>query len=182
MGTQMLSDILKKTIKSIPNYPKEGIIFRDVTSLLESPEVFKTVIDTIVNIARDQGFTKVIGTEARGFIFAAPVAIALNLPLVLVRKPNKLPRETIEESYSLEYGTDTFQIHVDSISKGDKVLVIDDLLATGGTILACNNLVKRLGGQIASGIFVINLPDLDGEKELNKAGIKTHSLVSFEGE
>ena len=119
MTTQL--DLIKSSIKSIPNYPKEGIIFRDITSLLEVPAAFKATVDLIVEQYRDKGITKVLGTESRGFIFGAPVALALGLPFELVRKPKKLPRETISQSYQLEYGQDTLEMHVDAISEGDNV-------------------------------------------------------------
>ena len=122
MTTQL--DLIKSSIKSIPNYPKEGIIFRDITSLLEVPSAFKATIDLIVEQYRDKGLTKVLGTESRGFIFGAPVALALGLPFELVRKPKKLPRETISQSYQLEYGQDTLEMHIDAISEGDNVLII----------------------------------------------------------
>ena len=146
MTTQL--DLIKSSIKSIPNYPKEGIIFRDITSLLEVPSAFKATIDLIVEQYRDKGLTKVLGTESRGFIFGAPVALALGLPFELVRKPKKLPRETISQSYQLEYGQDTLEMHIDAISEGDNVLIIDDLLATGGTVEATVKLVQRLGGVV----------------------------------
>jgi len=126
MTTQL--DLIKSSIKSIPNYPKEGIIFRDITSLLEVPSAFKATIDLIVEQYRDKGITKVLGTESRGFIFGAPVALALGLPFELVRKPKKLPRETISQSYQLEYGQDTLEMHIDAISEGDNVLIIDDFI------------------------------------------------------
>ena len=122
MTTQL--DLIKSSIKSIPNSPKEGIIFRDITSLLEVPSAFKATIDLIVEQYRDKGLTKVLGTESRGFIFGAPVALALGLPFELVRKPKKLPRETISQSYQLEYGQDTLEMHIDAISEGDNVLMI----------------------------------------------------------
>ncbi|UDW84225.1 adenine phosphoribosyltransferase [Pasteurella canis] len=173
--------LIKSSIKSIPNHPKEGIIFRDITSLLEVPEAFRAVIDLIVERYKDKGISKVLGTESRGFIFGAPVALALNVPFVLVRKPGKLPRETIAQSYQLEYGQDTLEIHTDAIQQSDNVLIIDDLLATGGTIEATAKLVERLGGEVKNAAFVINLPDLGGEKRLNNLGIKTYTLVNFEG-
>lgn len=141
-------ELIKSSIKSIPNYPKEGIIFRDITSLVEVPEAFKATIDLIVAEYKEKGISKVIGTESRGFIFGAPVALALNVPFVLVRKPGKLPRETIAQSYQLEYGQDTLEIHTDAIQAGDNVLIIDDLLATGGTVEATVKLVERLGGEV----------------------------------
>ncbi|MCK9005461.1 adenine phosphoribosyltransferase [Haemophilus influenzae] len=179
MTTQL--DLIKSSIKSIPNYPKEGIIFRDITTLLEVPAAFKATIDLIVEQYRDKGITKVLGTESRGFIFGAPVALALGLPFELVRKPKKLPRETISQSYQLEYGQDTLEMHVDAISQGDNVLIIDDLLATGGTVEATVKLVQRLGGTVKHAAFVINLPELGGEKRLNNLGIDCYTLVNFEG-
>ncbi|ABQ98194.1 TPA: adenine phosphoribosyltransferase [Haemophilus influenzae] len=179
MTTQL--DLIKSSIKSIPNYPKEGIIFRDITTLLEVPAAFKATIDLIVEQYRDKGITKVLGTESRGFIFGAPVALALGLPFELVRKPKKLPRETISQSYQLEYGQDTLEMHVDAISEGDNVLIIDDLLATGGTVEATVKLVQRLGGTVKHAAFVINLPELGGEKRLNNLGVDCYTLVNFEG-
>ncbi|HHF4805779.1 TPA: adenine phosphoribosyltransferase [Haemophilus influenzae] len=179
MTTQL--DLIKSSIKSIPNYPKEGIIFRDITTLLEVPAAFKATIDLIVEQYRDKGITKVLGTESRGFIFGAPVALALGLPFELVRKPKKLPRETISQSYQLEYGQDTLEMHVDAISEGDNVLIIDDLLATGGTVEATVKLVQRLGGSVKHAAFVINLPELGGEKRLNNLGVDCYTLVNFEG-
>lgn len=179
MTTQL--DLIKSSIKSIPIYPKEGIIFRDITSLLEVPSAFKATIDLIVEQYRDKGLTKVLGTESRGFIFGAPVALALGLPFELVRKPKKLPRETISQSYQLEYGQDTLEMHIDAISEGDNVLIIDDLLATGGTVEATVKLVQRLGGVVKHAAFVINLPELGGEKRLNNLGVDCYTLVNFEG-
>ena len=179
MTTQL--DLIKSSIKSIPNYPKEGIIFRDITTLLEVPAAFKATIDLIVEQYRDKGLTKVLGTESRGFIFGAPVALALGLPFELVRKPKKLPRETISQSYQLEYGQDTLEMHIDAISEGDNVLIIDDLLATGGTVEATIKLVQRLGGVVKHAAFVINLPELGGEKRLNNLGVDCYTLVNFEG-
>ena len=179
MTTQL--DLIKSSIKSIPDYPKEGIIFRDITTLLEIPAAFKATIDLIVEQYRDKGITKVLGTESRGFIFGAPVALALGLPFELVRKPKKLPRETISQSYQLEYGQDTLEMHVDAISEGDNVLIIDDLLATGGTVEATVKLVQRLGGVVKHAAFVINLPELGGEKRLNNLGVDCYTLVNFEG-
>ncbi len=179
MTTQL--DLIKSSIKSIPNYPKEGIIFRDITTLLEVPTAFKATVDLIVAQYRDKGITKVLGTESRGFIFGAPVALALGLPFELVRKPKKLPRETISQSYQLEYGQDTLEMHTDAVKAGDNVLIIDDLLATGGTVEATVKLVQRLGGEVKHAAFVINLPELGGEKRLNDLGVECYTLVNFEG-
>lgn len=174
-------DLIKSAIKSIPDYPKAGIIFRDITSLLEVPAAFQASIDAIVAEFKDKGITKIVGTESRGFIFGAPVALALGLPFELVRKPKKLPRETISQSYDLEYGSDTLEMHVDAIQAGDKVLVIDDLLATGGTVEATVSLIRRLGGTVENAAFVIWLPELGGAERLEKVGVKSFTLVSFEG-
>ncbi|WP_373820367.1 adenine phosphoribosyltransferase [Glaesserella sp.] len=174
-------ELIKSSIKSIPNYPKAGIIFRDITSLLEVPSAFQACIDAIVTEFKDKGITKIVGTESRGFIFGAPVALALGVPFVLVRKPKKLPRETISQSYSLEYGEDTLEIHIDSIKSGDNVLIIDDLLATGGTVEATAKLIRRLGGAVENAAFVIWLPELGGAERLAKAGIRSFTLVDFEG-
>ncbi|MFT8210704.1 MAG: adenine phosphoribosyltransferase [Symbiopectobacterium sp.] len=179
--TALQSELIKNSIKSIPDYPKPGILFRDVTSLLEAPVAYATSIEMLANRFRDTGVTKVVGTEARGFLFGAPVALALGVGFVPVRKPGKLPRPTISESYELEYGTDSLEIHTDAISAGDKVLVIDDLLATGGTIEATVKLIRRLGGEVSDAAFIINLFDLGGEQRLNNLGINCYSLVNFPG-
>lgn len=174
-------DLIKSAIKSIPDYPKAGIIFRDITSLLEVPAAFQASVDAIVAAFKDKGITKIVGTESRGFIFGAPVALALGLPFELVRKPKKLPRETISQSYDLEYGSDTLEMHTDAIQAGDNVLVIDDLLATGGTVEATVKLIRRLGGTVEHAAFVIWLPELGGAERLEKEGVKSFTLVSFEG-
>ncbi|MGL4822344.1 MAG: adenine phosphoribosyltransferase [Plesiomonas shigelloides] len=179
--TEQTRQLIKDSIKTIADYPKQGILFRDVTSMLEVPEAFAASIRLIVDRYRDQGFTKVVGTESRGFIFGAPVALEMGVGFVPVRKPGKLPREVIAESYALEYGTDTLEMHVDAIVPSDKVLVIDDLLATGGTIEATAKLIRRLGGEVTDAAFIINLPDLGGQKRLEGMGINTFSLVDFEG-
>lgn len=179
--TAQQSELIKNSIKSIPDYPKPGILFRDVTSLLEAPVAYATSIEMLANRFRDTGVTKVVGTEARGFLFGAPVALALGVGFVPVRKPGKLPRPTISESYELEYGTDSLEIHTDAISAGDNVLVIDDLLATGGTIEATVKLIRRLGGDVTDAAFIINLFDLGGEQRLNNLGINCYSLVNFPG-
>ncbi|TDQ56969.1 adenine phosphoribosyltransferase [Mesocricetibacter intestinalis] len=173
--------LIKDSIKSIPNYPKEGIIFRDITSLTEVPRAFRATVELIADQYRDKPITKVIGTESRGFIFGAPIAIALGLPFILVRKPGKLPRATLSQSYQLEYGQDTLEIHKDAVSAGDKVLIVDDLLATGGTVEATVKLVRRLGGEVADAAFVISLPELGGEQRLRSLGVEPFTLVDFAG-
>lgn len=174
-------ELIKSSIKSIPDYPKAGIIFRDITSLLEVPAAFQATIDAIVAEFKDKGITKIVGTESRGFIFGAPVALALGLPFELVRKPKKLPRETIAQSYELEYGQDTLELHTDAINADDNVLIIDDLLATGGTVEATVKLIRRLGGKVENAAFVIWLPELGGAQRLADQGVNAFTLVSFEG-
>lgn len=170
---------IKNAIKTVPNYPKTGIMFRDITSLLLEPDAFRVAVSTLVEHYKSKGIQKVVGTEARGFIFGAPLALALNVGFVLVRKPKKLPREVIVEEYDLEYGTDCLEMHVDAISKGEKVLIVDDLLATGGTVSAAVNLIRRAGGDVEDAAFIIELSELGGKEKLAKFGIDSFSLVSF---
>ncbi len=181
MNTDKLN-LIKQSIKTIPNYPKPGIMFRDVTSLMEDHTAYMTAIELFVEQYKDQGFTKIVGTEARGFLFGAPLALALGIGFVPVRKPGKLPRETIQESYELEYGHDSLELHTDAITADDKVLVVDDLLATGGTIEATVKLIRRLGGEVAHAAFVISLPELGGEQRLKEIGLELVTLCEFEGE
>ncbi|GAB2939833.1 adenine phosphoribosyltransferase [Hafnia psychrotolerans] len=180
-ATAQQLQFIKDSIKTIPDYPKPGILFRDVTSLLEDPKAYAESIKLLADRYRNAGVTKVVGTEARGFLFGAPVALVLGVGFVPVRKPGKLPRDTISETYDLEYGTDSLEIHVDAIQPGEKILVIDDLLATGGTIEATAKLIRRLGGEVTDAAFIINLPELGGEKRLNDLNIHCYSLVSFDG-
>ncbi|PSU32527.1 adenine phosphoribosyltransferase [Photobacterium lutimaris] len=179
--TQEKLALIKNSIKSIPDYPKPGILFRDVTSLLEDPEAYRATMQILIDLYKEKGITKVIGTEARGFLFGAPLALELGVGFVPVRKPGKLPREVIGESYELEYGQDTLEIHVDAIKEGDKVLLVDDLLATGGTIEATTKLVRRLGGIVEDAAFVINLPDIGGEERLKGIGLNVFSICDFDG-
>ncbi|QDF66747.1 adenine phosphoribosyltransferase [Shewanella sp. SNU WT4] len=181
MNSESLA-MIKQSIKTIPDYPKAGIMFRDVTSLLEDPKAYKATIAIMVEAYKDMGFTKIVGTEARGFLFGAPLALELNVGFVPVRKPGKLPRATIAESYELEYGHDTLEIHQDAIVAGDKVLVVDDLLATGGTIEATVKLIRRLGGEVTEAAFVISLPELGGEARLTALGLNILKLCEFDGE
>lgn len=174
-------DYLYGSIKTIPNYPKEGILFRDVTSLLEDVKAFQLAIDLLVKHFSGFSFDKVVGTEARGFIFGAPIALALNAGFVPVRKPNKLPRKVYSETYELEYGEDTLEIHQDAIKSGEKVLIIDDLLATGGTILATKKLIERCGGIVKHAGFVIDLPDLGGLSKLTESSVECFSLLQYSG-
>ncbi|MDP2575556.1 adenine phosphoribosyltransferase [Vibrio penaeicida] len=180
MTTETIAQI-QASIKSIPDYPKPGILFRDVTSLMEDAAAYRATIALLVEKYKDMGFTKIVGTEARGFLFGAPLALELGVGFVPVRKPGKLPRETVAQSYELEYGTDTLEIHTDAIAKGDKVLVVDDLLATGGTIEATVKLIRQLGGDVEHAAFVINLPEIGGETRLKEFGLNVYSICEFEG-
>lgn len=180
MSTETLA-LIKNSIKSIPDYPKVGIMFRDVTSLMEEPKAYQATIQLLVEKYKDGGFTKIIGTEARGFLFGAPLALELGVGFVPVRKPGKLPRPTIAQTYDLEYGTDTLEIHTDAIVEGDKVLVVDDLLATGGTIEATVKLIRQLGGNVEHAAFVINLPEIGGQTRLEGLGLNVYSICEFAG-
>ncbi|WP_026375188.1 adenine phosphoribosyltransferase [Aestuariibacter salexigens] len=177
----MSSDYIKSVIKTIPDYPKPGILFRDVTSVLEDHDAYTEVLKKMVERFAPMNFDKVAGTEARGFLFGAPLAIELGVGFIPVRKPNKLPRETISETYELEYGMDTLEIHKDAVKEGEKVLMIDDLLATGGTMVATANLIRRLGGIVEHAGFVITLPDIGGEQKLNEIGVDCFAICAFEG-
>ena len=168
-------------IVDIPDYPEPGVIFKDITPLFGNPEALKAMTDALAEHFAGMGITKVVGPEARGFMVGVPVAVALGAGFVPARKPGKLPRETVSQSYELEYGTDSLEIHVDAIKEGDKVLVVDDLLATGGTIDATVKLIRRLGGEVHDAAFIINLFDLGGEQRLEKLGINSYSLVPFPG-
>lgn len=171
---------LKDTILTIPNFPKEGIMFRDITTLLENGEAFQYATNEFAKFAEEVGATVVVGPEARGFLFGAPVAAKLGLGFVPVRKPGKLPRKQITEEYDLEYGSNTLCIHEDGLKKGDKVIIIDDLLATGGTALAACHLCEKTGATVVGLGFVIDLVDLKGKEVLKDYKVKT--LVEFEGE
>lgn len=178
----MSKQLIKDAVTTIRDYPKPGIMFRDVTSVLQQHDAFQACIDLLKAEFSHLNFDKVVGTEARGFLFGAPLALELGIGFVPVRKPKKLPREVISESYELEYGTDELEIHKDAINKGDKVLMIDDLLATGGTMIATANLIRRLGGEVAHAGFIISLPDIGGEKKLKAAGINPYCICEFDGD
>jgi adenine phosphoribosyltransferase len=172
---------LKSLVRSIPDYPKKGILFRDITTLIENPEGFRESIERIADAHRGLGITHVAGIEARGFIFGAGVAIALGVGFVPVRKKGKLPGETIGQNYALEYGVDTIEIHANVIKPGDKVLLVDDLIATGGTALAAVSLLRRTGAEVANAGFVIDLFDLGGAEKLRHADVEVYKLIDFEG-
>ncbi len=168
---------LSSIIRNVPDFPKPGIQFKDITTLLLHGEAFKEIIDGWKERYAGQKVDAIVGAEARGFIFGAALAYAMELPFVPVRKPGKLPAETIAESFELEYGTDTLEVHVDALEKGDRVVLVDDLLATGGTMEAMCRLVERLGAEVVEIAFVVELPPLKGRDKL--AGYPIHVLVEF---
>ena len=172
---------LKKHIRSIPNYPKKGILFRDITTLIKNAEAFKFANDQILKISKKIEFDKVSAIESRGFVFASTVSYILDKPFILLRKKNKLPAETYSVDFTLEYGDATIEVHKDSINGGEKVLVIDDLIATGGTANAAAKLVEISKGKVAGFIFVINLFDLNGSESLVKKGYQVENLIEFPG-
>jgi adenine phosphoribosyltransferase len=177
-----MSEIIKSKIRTIPNWPKEGIMFRDITTLLRDKEGYNHMINLLVEHYKDMKLDVIAGIEARGFITGAVLANKLGLGFIPIRKRGKLPGETTEHTYEKEYGPDTIEIHTDAIKQGDKVLIADDLLATGGTCLAACNLIKKLGGEIVECSFIVDLPDLGGKKKLEDEGYKVFNLVEFEGE
>jgi adenine phosphoribosyltransferase len=171
----------KTVIRTIPDYPKPGILFRDITTLLGNPDAFRAAVDAMVQLYRDKKIDAVAGLEARGFILGGAVAHQLGVGFIPVRKKGKLPFTTIGEDYALEYGTDRVEIHTDAITPGDNVLLVDDLIATGGTAMAGINLLERAGANVIGCSFVIDLPDLGGADKLRARGMAVSSLVAFEG-
>lgn len=164
-------------IRSIENYPIEGVTFRDITPILQNGPVFQETIKEMANLVKDLDFDKVAGVEARGFIVGAPLATLLGKGFIPIRKPGKLPYEKVAQEYDLEYGSDSIEIHTDSVKKGERILLVDDLLATGGTSKAACKLIERLGGQLVSCLFLIELEDLPGRKALEE--YETRSLLKY---
>jgi adenine phosphoribosyltransferase len=171
---------LKDSIRSIPDFPTQGIVFRDISTLLKDPAALQAAVDQLVEPFVDDDIGLVVAAEARGFIFGGAMACRLNAGFVPVRKPGKLPAETIERTYELEYGTDTLTMHKDAVEPGDRVLVVDDLLATGGTIKACCDLVEQLGGEVVACAFLIELSFLPGREKLGDRRIVT--LIDYDSE
>ena len=172
---------LKEYIRSIPDYPKKGILFRDITTLIKNADAFNETINQIVDRSKKIKFDKIAAVESRGFVFAAAVSYILKKPFVMLRKKNKLPAEVHSVDFELEYGTATIEVHKDSINENDAVLIIDDLIATGGTAEAAAKLVEISKGKVAAFIFVINLFDLNGTDNLIKKGYKVENLIEFPG-
>ena len=173
---------IKSLIRTIPHYPKQGIQFRDITTLLKDPVGFHAVIDALALQYTNQKIDKIVGIEARGFIIGAALAYKLGLGFVPIRKSGKLPAETVGHDYALEYGADRVEIHTDAIAIGEQILLVDDLIATGGTAEAAVALIQKLGGVVMACAFVIDLPDLGGSKRLVENGLKPFSLYEFEGD
>jgi adenine phosphoribosyltransferase len=171
---------LREKIRTVPNWPIEGVMFRDITTLLQDPEAFRESVDRLYNRYKDVEIDKIVGIDARGFIHGAVLAYKLNVGFVPVRKKGKLPYKTVSAEYSLEYGEDVVEMHEDAIKKGEKVLIVDDLIATGGTIAAAAQLVEKLGGEIVECAFMVELPDLNGREKIK--GYNIYTLTEFEGE
>ncbi|AKC59871.1 adenine phosphoribosyltransferase [Blochmannia endosymbiont of Polyrhachis (Hedomyrma) turneri] len=171
--------LIKENIYCVKNYPKKGILFRDISPLLENHKAYSASISLLASHYKNYKLTKIVGIESRGFLFGAPLALILNLGFIPIRKAGKLPRDTISTSYVLEYGVSYLEIHNDAIYPGDKILIVDDILATGGTITASVNLIRRLGGEVQDAAFIVNLDYLGGKKILDNIGIQSYSLVVF---
>ena len=172
---------LKKYIRSIQDYPKKGILFRDITTLIKDKDAFKNCIDQMSKVLTKTNYDKIAGIESRGFIFSSPLSYNLSKPYVLLRKKNKLPAERYSVDFELEYGKATLEVHKDSVNAEEKVIIVDDLIATGGTAEAAAKLVEKSGGKVAGFIFAINLFDLGGKKLLEDKGYKSFSLMDFPG-
>jgi adenine phosphoribosyltransferase len=168
-------------IRNVPDFPKPGIQFKDITPVLQDAGAFKEVISAMASALKGENVRYVAGIESRGFIFASALALELGCGLVLMRKPGKLPRKSFRATYQLEYGTDAIEMHEDACKKGDRVVIFDDLIATGGTMLAAASIVKRLGGEVVEAAAIIDLPDLGGSQKIWKTGVPVHTLSKYEG-
>ncbi|MDY6890372.1 MAG: adenine phosphoribosyltransferase [Pseudomonadota bacterium] len=172
---------VKSVIRSLPDWPEPGVTFRDVTPIFKDPRAMRMVSDAFIQRYIDSDITHIACIDARGFLFGAILAHQLNLPLVLIRKKGKLPGETVQQDYTLEYGTATVEMQIDAVAPGDRVLLFDDLIATGGTILAACTLVKKLGAEVTEAAALIDLPDLLGSTRIQELGIPVYALLAFEG-
>ena len=173
---------IKSRIRTVPHYPKQGVMFRDITTLLKDPVGFRVTINELVNRYTGAKIDRVAGIEARGFIIGAALAYQLGVGFVPIRKKGKLPAETVGHDYDLEYGTDRIEMHVDAVAEGERVLLVDDLIATGGTAEAACTLIEGMGGTVVECCFVIDLPDLGGRERLEQHGQKVFALCEFEGD
>ena len=178
-----VSDYLRSHIRTVPDWPAPGVQFRDITPLLQNPKVFRVLIDAFVHRYMDSNLRPdvVAGLDARGFILASVVAYELNVGFVPIRKKGKLPYTTVEETYELEYGSATVELHTDAVARGQRVLLIDDLIATGGTMMAGKRLLEKLGASVTEGAAIVDLPELGGSERLREAGLKLFTLVDFAG-
>ena len=178
-----ISQFLKEHMRTVPDWPAPGVMFRDITPLLQDPQVFRVMIDAFVDRYRAEGRRPdvVAGLDARGFILGAVVAYELNVGFVPIRKKGKLPFTTVEETYELEYGSATVELHTDAVKPGDRVLLIDDLIATGGTMMAGRRLLEKLGATVIEGAAIVDLPELGGSQRLRESGLPLYTLVDFEG-
>ena len=173
---------IKSKIRTIKNYPIDGVMFRDITTLFKDPDGLREAINIFAERYKDMKIDKIAAIESRGFLIGAPLAYLLNVGLVLIRKPGKLPAETIKQDYKLEYGSDQIEIHIDAIKEGEKVLIVDDLIATGGTVEAAVKLVQKMKGEVLECCFIIDLPDIGGSRKLESMGQNVFSLCEFEGD
>lgn len=179
--TRHAQDTIKAAIRTVPDWPKPGIQFRDITPLLQNPATLRMTVECLVGRYRGMNLRYIVGIDARGFILGAIVAYELNLGFIPVRKAGKLPFTTHAEEYALEYGTGAVEIHTDACGAGDRVVIIDDLIATGGTMLAARNLIEKLGAEVVEGAAIVDLPGLGGSAKLRAAGLPTHTLCAFDG-
>ena len=182
MTAELSADELKTLVRTVPDFPKPGIQFRDITTLISPPQGFAASVRHLARLAQEAGAQSVAGMEARGFIFGAAVAVELGVGFIPVRKPGKLPIETIGIDYALEYGTDRLEMDPAAVNEGEKVVIVDDLIATGGTALATTELLRKAGASVSQALFVIDLPDLGGASQLRKAGVEVATLMEFEGD
>ena len=173
-------DYVRSTVRQVPDFPRPGILFLDITTATKDAKAMNLMIEFLVEKFKDEKIDYVAGIESRGFIFGAPLACRLNAGFVPIRKPNKLPADTIKESYSLEYGTDTIEMHADAVKEGDRVLVIDDLLATGGTAVAACNLVRKVGAEVVAAAFIIELDPLKGREKIEAKGVSVVSMLNYD--
>lgn len=181
----MMTDVdnfqyVREHVRTVPDFPKKGIMFLDITTATKDAKSMQYMIDFLYETFKNEKIDYVAGIESRGFIFGAPLAYKLNAGFIPIRKPNKLPADTVKETYSLEYGTDTIEMHADALKSGDKVLVIDDLLATGGTAVAACNLVKKVGAEPVAAAFIIELDPLKGREKIEASGIKVVSMLNYD--
>ena len=181
MNDETFAETLRGAIRTIPDYPKPGILFRDITTLLGRPRAFRRAVDELVQPYVGEGIAKVAGIEARGFILGGAMAHQLSCGFVPIRKKGKLPHETVRVAYSLEYGVDEMEMHRDAVREGERVILVDDLIATGGTAEAATKLLQDMGARVEAACFVIDLPDLGGRRRVEALGVPVRTLIAFEG-